>query len=58
MLIFIECLIAIVLFSLIVVSMTAKDPLGVISDYPPAIRKRCVELGLTKETEKDLKRRI
>ena len=52
MIIFIECLIAIVLFSLIVVPMTAKDPLGVISDYPPAIRKRCVELGLTKETEK------
>ena len=52
MILFIECLIAIVLFSLIVVPMTAKDPLGVISDYPPAIRKRCVELGLTKETKK------
>ena len=52
MILFIECLIAIILFSLIVVPMTAKDPLGVISDYPPAIRKRCVELGLTKETKK------
>ena len=52
MALFIECLVAIVLFTLIVVPMTAKDPISVISDYPPAIRKRCVELGLTKETEK------
>ena len=52
MIVFIECIIAIILFSVIVVPMTAKDPIGVISDYPPAIRKRCVELGLTKETEK------
>ena len=52
MILFIECLIAIVLFSVIVVPMTAKNPIGVISDYPPAIRKRCVDLGLIKETEK------
>ncbi|MBQ3907495.1 MAG: hypothetical protein II743_12105 [Lachnospiraceae bacterium] len=52
MVLFIECLVAIVLFTLIVVPMTAKDPISVISDYPPAIRKRCVELGLTKETKK------
>ena len=52
MILLIECLIAIVLFSAIVVPMTARDPIAVISDYPPAIRKRCVELGLTKETEK------
>ena len=52
MIVFIECIIAIILFSVIVVPMTAKDPIGVISDSPPAIRKRCVELGLTKETEK------
>ena len=52
MVLFIECLVAIVLFTLIVVPMTAKDPISVISDYPPAIRKRCVEVGLTKETKK------
>ena len=52
MILLIECLIAIALFSLIVVPMTAKDPIGMISDYPPAIRKRCIELGLTKETKK------
>ena len=51
MVLLVECLIAIVLFTLIVVPMTAKDPISVISDYPPAIRKRCVELGLTKETK-------
>ena len=52
MILTIECLIGIVLFTLIVVPMSLKNPLGVISDYPPAIRKRCVELGLCEETEK------
>ncbi|MCR5593463.1 MAG: hypothetical protein K6F79_06940 [Saccharofermentans sp.] len=52
MLLTIECLIGVLLFTLIVVPMDLKNPLGVISDYPPAIRKRCIELGLCKETEK------
>ena len=52
MILLIECLIAMGLFALVVVPMDAKNPLGVISDYPPAIRKRCVELGLIENTEK------
>ena len=52
MILLIECLIAMGVFALVVVPMDAKNPLGVISDYPPAIRKRCVELGLIENTEK------
>lgn len=46
MAILIEGLIGVVIFSLIVVPMTLKDPLSSIGDYPPAIQDRCVELGL------------
>lgn len=42
----VECIVAVVLFSAFVIPSTARDPLGWISDYPPAIRKRCEELGL------------
>jgi hypothetical protein len=52
MILLIECLIGIAAFSLIVVPMDLKNPLGVISDYPPAIRRRCEELGLIEKTEK------
>ncbi len=62
MILFFECLIGIILFALIVVPMGLKDPLGVISDYPPAIRKKCEELGLVEKrkkrfSEKDLLRK-
>ena len=52
MILLIECLIGILLFTLIVVPMGLKNPIGVISDYPPAIREKCVELGLVENTEK------
>ncbi len=52
MILFIECLIAIGLFTLVIIPIDVKNPLGVISDYPPEIRKRCVELGLIENTEK------
>ncbi len=52
MILLIECLIAIASFTLIVVPMDLKNPLSVISDYPPAIRKRCEELGLVEKTER------
>lgn len=54
MLLLIESLIGISLFTLIVVPMDIKDPLAVIGDYPPAIRKRCEELGLIEKREKQL----
>ena len=42
MILLVECLIGIILFTIIVVPMSVKDPIGVISDYPPAIRERCI----------------
>lgn len=52
MILFAECLIGIIFFTAIVVPMSLKDPIGVISDYPPAIRQRCIELGLAEDGEK------
>lgn len=54
MLLLIESLIGIALFTLIVIPMDSKDPLAVIGDYPPAIRKRCEELGLIEKREQQL----
>ena len=47
----IECAVAIALFTAVVVPSTAKDPLAWIGDYPPAIRRRCEELGLVEAGE-------
>ncbi len=49
MTLFIECIIGIILFTLIAIPMTLKDPLAALGDYPPAIRERCMELGLIQE---------
>ena len=49
MIILIESLIGIALFTIIMVIFTAKDPLTSVGDYPPAIRKKCIELGLITE---------
>ncbi len=57
MLVLIESLIGIALFTLIVIPMDIKDPLAVIGDYPPAIRKRCEELGLIEKRKKQLSKR-
>ena len=51
MLLLIESLIGIALLTLIVVPMDVKDPLAVIGDYPPAIKKRCEKLGLIEKRE-------
>ena len=63
MLLIMESLIGIALFTLIVIPMDLKDPLAVIGDYPPAIRKRCEELGIVEKREqrlsgKDLIRKV
>lgn len=57
MLLLIESLIGVAVFSLIVVPMDIKDPLAVIGDYPPAIRKRCEELGLIEKRGKQFSKR-
>lgn len=41
----IESLVGIVLFTVVIVSLTLKNPLTSVGDYPPAIQKRCIELG-------------
>lgn len=63
MILFVECAVAVALFSAFVIPSTARDPLGWINDYPPAIRERCEQLGLVKPTERrftpaDLARKV
>ena len=57
MVLFVESMIGIALFTLIVVPMALKDPLSVIGDYPPAIRKRCEQLGLIEKREKQFSKK-
>lgn len=45
----IESIVGIVLFTVIIVSLTLKDPLTSVGDYPPAIQKKCIELGLIED---------
>ena len=46
MAVMIESLIGILLFTVLIVSLTLKNPLTSVGDYPPAIREKCMELGL------------
>ena len=52
MVLLVECVVAIALFTAFAIPSTARDPLGWISDYPPAIRQRCEELGLVQPSER------
>lgn len=52
MTLFVEIIIGIVLFTFLVVPNVLKAPLNWIGDYPPEIRKRCVELGLIEDSKK------
>ena len=49
MTIMIESLSGIALFTVLIVSLTLKDPLASVGDYPPAIRNKCIELGLIED---------
>ena len=49
MTIMIESLIGIALFTVLIVSLTLKDPLSSVGDYPPAIRNKCIALGLIED---------
>jgi len=62
MIILIEGLIGIILFTIIEVSLLLKNPLTFIGDYPPAIQKKCIELKLipekqTRYTKQDILRK-
>lgn len=52
MLLFLESLIGIVLFTSVIVPLVLRDPLASVGDYPPAIRRRCVELGLIEDRKR------
>lgn len=57
MLILIESVIGILIFTIIIVSITLKNPLASIGDYPTAIREKCIELKLIPKTEKRFTRK-
>ena len=46
MAVMIESLIGVLLFTILIVSLMLKNPLTSVGDYPPAIREKCMELGL------------
>ena len=52
MLFFMEAMVLCLLFTAMVAASVMKNPLNWISDYPPAIQKRAVELGLVPADKK------
>ena len=44
-------LVGIVLFTIIIVPFTLRNPLVSVGDYPPAIREKCIELGLIEKRD-------
>ncbi len=51
MAVMIESLIGVLLFTILIVSLMLKNPLTSVRDYPPAIREKCMELGLIEKRE-------
>ena len=51
MAVMIESLIGILLFTILIVPLTLKNPFASVGDYPPAIREKCMELGLIEKRE-------
>ena len=51
MAVMIESLIGVLLFTILIVPLTLKNPLTSVGDYPPAIREKCIELGLIEKRE-------
>ena len=51
MAVMIESLIGVLLFTILIVSLMLKNPLTSVGDYPPAIREKCMELGLIEKRE-------
>lgn len=41
-----ECVVACILFTLVVVTVSLKELLAQVNDWPPAIQQRALELGL------------
>ncbi|MDE6319932.1 MAG: hypothetical protein K2M22_09585 [Lachnospiraceae bacterium] len=51
MIILVECVAACILFTLVVVAVSLKDPLAQVNNWPPAIQQRARELGLIREEQ-------
>ena len=51
MAIIIESVIGILLFTILIVPLTLKNTLISVGDYSPAIREKCIELGLIEKRE-------
>ena len=63
MVLFIECIIAIVLFTIIVMPVALINPKYIVGDYPPEIVKRCIELNIiperkTRFTKKEIIKKV
>ena len=63
MILFIECMIAIILFTAIVIPVALINPKYIVGDYPPEIIKRCVELKIiperkTRFTKKEIIKKV
>lgn len=52
MALFIECITACLLFTLLIFAIMYADPLNMIHDYPPAIQEKAKELGLIADQQK------
>lgn len=46
-----ECVTACILFTLVVVAVSLKNPLAQVNNWPPAIQQRAQELGLIREEQ-------
>ena len=63
MILFIECMIAIILFTAIVIPVALINPKYIVGDYPPEIVKRCIELNIiperkTRFTKKEIIKKV
>lgn len=63
MVLLIECIIAIVVFTIIVMPVALINPKYIIGDYPPEIIKRCIELKIiperkTRLTKKEVLKKV
>lgn len=63
MILFIECLVVIILFTIIVIPVALINPKYIVGDYPPTIIKRCIELKIIPErkttfTKKELIKKV
>ena len=63
MVLFIECIIAIALFTIIVMPVALINPKYIVGDYPPEIIKKCIELKIiperkTRFTKKEIIKKV